>query len=120
MKLRYSKSIDPEWIVERVSSLAERNDVALRIQREAPPPAIPADHPLASLVSDVAKTPPAVVGFGADASELSRAAPGVVFGPSTIANAHTPDESIEVAALERAVPLFSTLIARCPELGGST
>jgi acetylornithine deacetylase len=116
MKLRYSKRINPEWIVERIEDSARKSRLALRVQREAPPPEIPANHPLASLASDVADAPPAVVGFGTDASELSRAAPCVVFGPGSIADAHTPDESIAVAGLERAVPLLTELLKRCPEL----
>lgn len=110
MKLRYSKSVDPDWIVKRVQDSASRHDLNLRIQREAPPPEIPIDHPLASLVSEVSKATPEVVGFGTDASELSRAVPCVVFGPGSIADAHTPDESIDVSQLERAADLLAELL----------
>lgn len=116
MKLRYSKSIDPEWIVERVQSSAANHGVQLRVQREAPPPELPVDHSLVKLVVDVVEASPDVVGFGTDASELSSAAPCVIFGPGTIADAHTPNESIDVAALERFVPLLAELIGSTPSL----
>lgn len=116
MKLRYSKSIDPEWIVERIQASAERHGLELRIQREAPPPEIQADHPLAALAADISGAAPQVVGFGTDASELSRAAPCVVFGPGTIADAHTPDESIDVGQLEQAGALLTELMHRAARL----
>lgn len=110
MKLRYSKSVDPEPIVERVRQSADRHELELTIQREAPPPELPVDHPLVSMVADVSGAAPEVVGFGTDASELSRAVPCVIFGPGSIADAHTPDESIEVAQLERAGELLIKLL----------
>ena len=110
MKLRYSKRVDPEWIVERVQRSAATHGLELRVQREAPPPELPEDHSLVRLAAEVAGKNPHVVGFGTDASELSRAAPCVVFGPGSIGDAHTPDESIDVAELERSVPLLVDLI----------
>ena len=101
MKLRYSKSVDPEWIVDRVMGSAKQHGLDLSIQREAPPPEIPSNHPLIALASRVSKKEAEVVGFGTDASELSRAAPCVVFGPGSISDAHTPNESIDVIELNR-------------------
>lgn len=110
MKLRYSKSTEPEWMVERIQASASRHGIALRVQREAPPPELPEDHPLVHLAAQVVGASPRVVGFGTDASELSRAAPCVVLGPGSIDDAHTPDESIDVAELERSVPLLVELV----------
>jgi acetylornithine deacetylase len=116
MKLRYSKRVDPEWIVERVQGSAARHGLGLSIQREAPPPELPADHPLVSTVAAIAGNPPEVVGFGTDASELSRAAPCVIFGPGDIGDAHTPDESIDVDELDRAGELLVDLLRQTQRL----
>ena len=116
MKLRYSKSVDPEWIVKRVQNSADRHGLHLHIQREAPPPEIPVDHPLATLLSEISGVAPDVVGFGTDASELSRAVPCVVFGPGSIADAHTPNESIDVNQLERAGELLTKLLRQADRL----
>lgn len=118
MKLRYSKSVDPEWIVDRVMSSAKQHSLDLSIQREAPPPEIPSDHPLISLASTISGKEAEVVGFGTDASELSRVAPCVVFGPGSISDAHTPNESIEVIELDRAGEMLVDLLRQ--SVGRST
>ena len=52
------------------------------------------------------------VGYGTDASTLARTGlPALVIGPGDIAQAHTADEWIEVAQLERGVEVYRSLMA---------
>jgi acetylornithine deacetylase/succinyl-diaminopimelate desuccinylase-like protein len=109
MKLRYSQAIDPGEVVARVRAAAAANGLELEIVKEAPPPELPATHPLVEAAVAVAGAPARVVGFGTDACELARAAPCIVFGPGSIDDAHKPDESIATADLEAAVPALVAL-----------
>jgi acetylornithine deacetylase/succinyl-diaminopimelate desuccinylase-like protein len=108
MKFRYSKAIDPSEIVERVRSAAATQGLELDVRREAPPPELDPAHPLVEAAVAVTGRAAHVVGFGTDASELTRAAPCIVLGPGSIDDAHRPDESIALAELEAGV---STLVA---------
>jgi acetylornithine deacetylase len=54
---------------------------------------------------------PVGVPYGTDASKLAKAGlPSVVLGPGDIAQAHTVDEWIDVAELERAVEVYVELV----------
>lgn len=110
MKFRYSKSVDPEWVVDTVEDSAKRQGLNLTVRREGTPPELPADHPLIEVASAVTGTSPSVVGFGSDASQFSAIAPCVILGPSSIEQAHKPDEFIDVSELERAVPILRNLV----------
>lgn len=81
------------------------------------PAAIPADHPLVSVLADAVETasgqPPPILGmpYGADMRLLVREGrtPTVLFGPGDIRRAHAPDEFVPIADLEvatRALVLF--------------
>jgi acetylornithine deacetylase len=50
-----------------------------------------------------------VAAFGTDASELQAVAPCVIMGPGDIAVAHAPEESVSIAELAAAVPVFMRL-----------
>lgn len=73
-----------------------------------PPVDTPADHPIVTTVAEAVEStgrPVEVVGFTA-ASELAWYAeqqiPGVIFGPGSIAHAHSPDEYVELDQLHGA------------------
>jgi acetylornithine deacetylase/succinyl-diaminopimelate desuccinylase-like protein len=51
-----------------------------------------------------------VVGFGSDASQFSAIVPCVILGPSSIEQAHKPDEFIDISELQRAVPILRNLV----------
>lgn len=112
MKLRYSKSIDPDWIVAAVENSSRRNCLDLTIRPEGTPPELPVDHPLVEQAASLTGLPPLVVGFGTDASQFSAIAPCIVFGPGSIEQAHKPDEYIDVGELERSVSLLRNLVVR--------
>jgi acetylornithine deacetylase len=79
---------------------------------ENPPMEMPVTHPWIDRIRDVR---PACEPVGApwfsDAAHLSAAGlPSVCMGPGSIAQAHTADEFIEVAALEEGAAFFAALI----------
>lgn len=54
---------------------------------------------------------PVGVPFGCDATKLSRAGvPSIVFGPGSIAQAHTADEYVEIAQVEKACEFYRQFI----------
>lgn len=59
----------------------------------------------------------AKVAFGTEASLFADIAdiPSVVIGPGSIAQAHTPDEFVEMAELEKCAGFVERLIAKCSE-----
>jgi len=82
-----------------------------------PPADTPADHPFLDVMRGaLARTglAPAVEGFTA-ASELAwyaeQGIPGTIFGPGRIAQAHSPDEHVEVAQLVAAARILAAAAA---------
>lgn len=73
-------------------------------------------------VADVAGPHTAIgVPFGTHASRTSAAGvPSVVFGPGSIAQAHTRDEFIEIDQLEKAAEVYYRFCAQPPASRGST
>lgn len=91
--------IDPPWIT----------DPAL----DTSPDAEPARLCLAAVRAVSGQAEPVGVPYGTDASKLADAGmPSVVLGPGDIAQAHTVDEWIDVAELERAVEVYVELVKR--------
>ena len=109
IKFRYSAKIDPAPVLEAVRAAGERAGIAVQEAREGAPPELPEDHPLIRLAGRVTGTAPRTAAFGTDASELSALAPCVVLGPGDIAVAHRPGESVPLADLAAAVPVFARL-----------
>jgi len=112
IKFRYSAKVDPEPIVAEVRAAAKRAGVALSDAREGNPPELPATHPIVRVCSEVAGASSAVAPYGTDASELQGLAPCVILGPGDIGQAHAPEESVSIAELAAAVPLFMELARR--------
>jgi acetylornithine deacetylase len=109
IKFRYSAGIDPQPIIAAVQDAAHRAGIALSHALEGRPPELPADHEFVRLCADAAGAVPSVGAFGTDASQLQALAPCVVLGPGDIGVAHKPGESIPVAALAAALPVFMRL-----------
>jgi acetylornithine deacetylase len=87
-----------------------------RPTEEYPPLQEPADSPLARLAAEACRH---VLGkavfspapYATDAGVFSsRGLPALVLGPGSLAQAHTQDEFIEVAAVRQAADVFETLI----------
>lgn len=91
--------VEPAWIA----------DVAL----DTPPDGEAARICLAAVRAARGRAEPAGVPYGTDASKLAEAGlPAIVLGPGDIAQAHTADEWIEVAELERAVDVYVEVAKR--------
>jgi acetylornithine deacetylase ArgE len=89
--------VEPAWIT----------DPAL----DTPPDSPAALVCLAAVRKVLGRAEPVGVPYGTDASKLSEAGlPSVVLGPGDIAQAHTVDEWIETAELERAVEVYAELV----------
>jgi acetylornithine deacetylase len=116
IKFRYSKSFNPEWVVDAVQASAKRNGLALAVVREASPPELPLDHPLVQLGARLSGKAPYVAGLGTEASELKVLAPTIVIGPGRIEDAHRPDEKIDLKQLADSVDLYRRFIEAGVEL----
>lgn len=89
--------IEPAWI----------SDIAL----DTPPDTAAVQIALAAVRKVSGRAEPVGVPYGTDASKLAEAGlPSIVLGPGDIAQAHTVDEWIEVAELERAVEVYVELV----------
>ena len=109
IRYRYSASVDPAPIVAAVHEAAAKHGLEVTETRGSPPPELPEDHPLIALAASVAGASPRTVPFGTDATELQSLAPCVILGPGDINAAHAPAESVSLAALAGAVPVFARL-----------
>jgi acetylornithine deacetylase/succinyl-diaminopimelate desuccinylase-like protein len=109
IRYRYSAGIDPEPIVAAVQAAADKHGLDLTLLRGAPPPELAADHPLIALAIAQTGAAATTVPFGTDASELQALAPCLILGPGNIADAHTPTESVSLASLSAAVPIYMRL-----------
>jgi acetylornithine deacetylase/succinyl-diaminopimelate desuccinylase-like protein len=112
IKFRYSAKVDPAPVLKAVRDAADRFGIAVSEAREGFPPELPADHPLVRLCVDASGQPAGTAPYGTDASELQAIAPCVVLGPGDIAEAHTPTETVRIADLIAAVPVFMRLAQR--------
>ncbi len=112
IKFRVSANIDPSGIVAAVHEAAARAGLALTETREGRPPETPSNHPLIRMCHALTGQSAVTAPYGTDASELQAIAPCVILGPGHIAQAHTPGESLRIADLLAAVPLFAELARR--------
>jgi acetylornithine deacetylase len=78
-------------------------------------------HPLVTFAKTLAgRNSHIKVSFGTEAGLFVAMAdiPSVVIGPGAIAQAHKPDEFIEIAELERCAEMIERLIAQCEKANG--
>ena len=107
IKFRYSRSVDPAPVLEAVRAAAAGLELQERF--EAPPPEVPAGHPLVLLAERTSGAAAGTAPYGTDASELQALAPCVVLGPGSIEQAHKPGEHVSLSALAAAVPVFMAM-----------
>lgn len=112
IKFRYSARIDPMRVVQRVRDAAAAAGLELHEAWEGKPPELPADDPMIALAELVSGARATTAPYGSDASELSAIAPCFLMGPGSIEAAHKPSETVSVAGLEAAVPVFTNLAKR--------
>jgi acetylornithine deacetylase len=116
IKLRYSKSINPDPFVEEIRRAAEAHGLEIEIRREEPPPEMPADSPLVRAMEQVIGRPARVMGIGTEASVYNRMAPALILGPGDIDVAHKPAESISIRELEEAIGVYQRIAKELPTL----
>jgi acetylornithine deacetylase len=109
IKFRYSKSFDPNYVIERVRASAAKHDLELDVIPEAPPPELPPDHALVRSAEAILGGKAKVAGLGTEASEYSKLAPCLVFGPGDIDHAHKPTEYIDLRQLTASTDLYRQL-----------
>jgi acetylornithine deacetylase len=109
IKFRYSKSFDPQFVIEKVRESAARHELDLEIRPEAPPPELPPDHPLVRRAESILGAKATVAGLGTEASEYTKLAPCLVFGPGDIHHAHKPTEYIDLQQLAESTALYRRL-----------
>lgn len=118
MKFRYSKAIDPSWVIERVEAAALRNGLDLVVRQEGTPPELAVEHPLVQLAAAVTTASPDVGAFGSDGSQFATVAPTLILGPGSMEQAHKPEEFINLVQLERSVAIFQKLAVDLPLAAG--
>lgn len=118
MKFRYSKAIDPAWVIERVEGAARRHGLDLVVRQEGTPPELPVDHPFVRLAAAVTAASPEVGAFGSDASQFASVAPTLILGPGSMEQAHKPEEFIDLGQLEHSIAIFHRLAIALPGTAG--
>jgi len=112
VKYRYSANVDPTPVLTAVRDAAAKCGMTLEEAREGFPPELSASHPLVAMAVDLTGLPARTAPYGTDASQLQALAPCLVLGPGDMREAHTPGESVSLADLTAAVPLFRRLAER--------
>ena len=112
IKFRYSARIDPTPIRSAVQDAAARHGITVTEAEEGRPPERPVNDPFVRQCVAASGQPATTVPFGTDASILQAIAPCVVMGPGDIGVAHKPGETVRIADLAAAVPIFQALATR--------
>jgi acetylornithine deacetylase/succinyl-diaminopimelate desuccinylase-like protein len=103
-----------------IATFLNSKNLSAKISNAKPAPALPLEtNPNLPLVRQflrsIGQSKPAGVDFFCDAAVLSRGGiPSVVFGPGDIAQAHTADEWISLASLERGKNLLLNFLKSLP------
>jgi acetylornithine deacetylase len=94
-----------DWLAEHPPEIVWRGDVR--------PVEVRQDHPLVRLACEISNHPPA--GFDSSADHLylitEGSIPSILLGPGDIAQAHTVDEYLDLAELDRCAQLYVELAA---------
>lgn len=108
------------WAKENIEPAMQKQDPACGIDFEEildyPALDMPPEHAVVTLAKQLAgRNAHAKVGFGTEASLFVSIAdiPAVVIGPGSIAQAHTPDEFVELSELLNCAGFIERLIAHC-------
>jgi acetylornithine deacetylase len=109
VKFRYSKSFDPQFVMTEIRNSASRHGIDLTVKMEAPPPELDKRHSLVTSAERILGCCACVSGLGTEASEYSKLAPCLIYGPGHIECAHMPTEYIEEEQFYRSIDTFRKL-----------
>ena len=103
-----------EFLAEMVAILGGPNsDVEVDLMRRHPPMYTDPHHPMMERFTRIGAKPVTASWF-CDGSLLSQGGiPSVAAGPGSIAQAHTVDEYLEIADLERGVEFYKAFLCQC-------
>jgi acetylornithine deacetylase len=102
---------DGDVLIERARQAAERNGLEFRRGHSGRPLYVDPHSPFVQSVLRLSgKTAPRTVAYGTDGAMFGELKNMLVLGPGDISQAHTHDEWIELAELERGTSLYSRLI----------
>ena len=108
---RIMPGVDAEHLMQRVRKAADRNGLDLRIRFECKPMYTASDSAFVREVLDLTGSPPSTtVAYGTDGAVFEDLRQRIVFGPGSIAQAHTADEWIALDQLSRGTDAFACMI----------
>lgn len=102
---------DVETLIERIRQSAERSGLEFEVAAKGQPVYTPPDDPFVAQMLELTGRPAArTVAYGTDGTEFSELKQLVVYGPGSIAQAHTRDEWISLDQLERGTASYRRLV----------
>ncbi len=102
---------DADVLMERSRDAAERCGIEFRIRSTAPPLYVdPKSDFVQEMVQLAGQEQPTTVSYGTDGAMFTAIKKLVVFGPGSIAQAHTHDEWVALEQLERGTEMYAKLI----------
>lgn len=104
---------NPEELLRRAGAAAERCGIEFEVTAKAGPLYVDRNSAFVGEMLELAARPaPRTVAYGTDATQFAELENLVVFGPGSVAQAHTFDEWIALDQLQRGTDLFATAIQR--------
>lgn len=101
-------------MVAEVCRSAEAHGLEVEVRPEAPSPELPPDAPEVLALEGIVGGRARVMGLGTEASEYSRLAPTLVFGPGDLDDAHRPSEGIDIGQLVAAEQAYGRIAREWP------
>ena len=109
--LRPMPGVDIEPLIARVVDSAQRNSLELQVLRHGGPMLTdPSSDFVTQSLQLAHQTQPKTVCYGTDGGTFSEIENKIVFGPGSIAQAHTRDEWIALEQLERGTEMFARMV----------
>jgi len=103
----------PDALLSRARAAAEKNGLEFEVKSAATPLYLdPKSELVTELLSIVGRSTPTTVTYGTDGTQFTALKKLAVFGPGSIAQAHTFDEWIALEQLERGTRFYEQAIRR--------
>ncbi|HUE12815.1 MAG TPA: M20/M25/M40 family metallo-hydrolase [Planctomycetaceae bacterium] len=103
----------PEILLDRARAAADRRGLEFQVLGAAPPLYVdPKSELVSELLAIVGQAAPQTVTYGTDGTQFTALEKLAVFGPGSIAQAHTFDEWVALEQLDRGTQLYERAIER--------